>query len=144
MIWSCKPESHDVFAVKRLRQGDRQMNTRKLGKEYEEKAAEFLCSQGVQILEYNYRNRIGEIDLIGRDGEYLVFFEIKYRRNDFKGNPAEAVTYKKQKTICKVADYYRIIHQIGEFTAIRYDVVAICGEKITWYQNAFAHIYGYK
>ena len=55
--------------------------------------------------------------------------------------PQEAVSYSKQKTICKVADYYRMVHKIGEFTAIRYDVVAICGEQLTWYQNAFAYIY---
>lgn len=117
------------------------MNTRKKGKEYEEKAAEYLRSQGVWILECNYRVRIGEIDLVGRDGEYLIFFEVKYRRNNATGSPAEAVTYRKQKTICRVADYYRMFHQVGEFTPVRYDVVAICGEEITWYQNAFAHIY---
>lgn len=117
------------------------MNTRKKGAEYEEKAAQYLQSQGVHILECNYRNRKGEIDLIGRDGEYLVFFEVKYRKNNEMGTPAEAVNYGKQKNICKVADYYRMIHKIGEFAAVRYDVVAICGEEITWYQNAFEHIY---
>ena len=117
------------------------MNTRKKGAEYEEKAAQYLQSQGVHILECNYRNRKGEIDLIGRDGEYLVCFEVKYRKNNEMGTPVEAVNYGKQKNICKVADYYRMIHKIGEFTAFRYDVVAICGEEITWYRNAFEHIY---
>lgn len=117
------------------------MNTRKKGAEYEEKAAQYLQSQGVHILECNYRNRKGEIDLIGRDGDYLVFFEVKYRKDNEMGNPAEAVNYGKQKNICKVADYYRMIHKIGEFAAVRYDVVAIRGEETTWYRNAFEHIY---
>lgn len=117
------------------------MNTRKKGTEYEQVAVGYLESYGVKILERNYRNRRGEIDLIGKDGEYTVFFEVKYRKNDRKGAPAEAVNFRKQKTICRVADYYRMTHGMGEFSAVRYDVVAIEGDKITWYKNAFAHIY---
>lgn len=117
------------------------MNTRKKGAEYEQVAANYLQRQGVVILEHNYRNRRGEIDIIGRDGEYIVFFEVKYRRDNSKGHPAEAVTHGKQRTICRVADYYRIIHRMGESSPVRYDVVAICGAEITWYQNAFEHIY---
>lgn len=117
------------------------MNTRKKGAEYEQVAINYLKGQGVAILEHNYRNRRGEIDIIGRDGEYTVFFEVKYRRDISRGYPVEAVNYGKQRTICKVADYYRMIHRMGEFSPVRYDVVAICGEEITWYQNAFEHIY---
>ena len=117
------------------------MNTRKKGTEYEQAALEYLQRQGVIILERNYRNRRGEIDIIGRDGEYIVFFEVKYRKDSSKGYPAEAVNYGKQRNICRVADYYRMIHHMGEYSSVRYDVVAICGEEITWYQNAFEHIY---
>ena len=117
------------------------MNTRKKGMEYERAAAGYLQRCGVRTLEYNYRNRRGEIDLIGKDGEYTVFFEVKYRKDDKKGSPAQAVHFTKQKTICKVADYYRMMHGMGEFAAVRYDVVAIEGENITWYKNAFVHIY---
>ena len=117
------------------------MNTRKAGAEYEALAEQYLKKQGIEIIEKNYRNRKGEIDLIGRDQEYLIFFEVKYRKSEKTGNPAEAVTFYKQKKICQVADYYRLIHGISEFSAIRYDVIAICGDEITWYQNAFSHIY---
>ena len=117
------------------------MNTRKTGMEYEVLAEQYLKKQGIAIVEKNYRNRAGEIDLIGRDEEYLIFFEVKYRKNQKIGNPAEAVTYQKQRKICRVADYYRLTHGIGEFSPIRYDVVAICGEEIVWYRNAFSHIY---
>ncbi len=67
------------------------MNTRKKGAAYEQTAIEYLQGRGVVILEHNYRNRRGEIDIIGRDGEYTVFCEVKYRRDDAKGDPAEAV-----------------------------------------------------
>lgn len=117
------------------------MNTRKKGAEYEEIAIKYLQNQGVAILERNYRNRRGEIDIIGKDGEYTVFFEVKYRKDTVKGYPAESVNYRKQKNICMVADYYRMIHQMGEFAPVRYDVVDICGVEITWYKNAFEHIY---
>ena len=117
------------------------MNTREKGTEYEPIAANYLQNHGVIISECNYRSRQGEIDIIGKDGEYTVFFEVKYRKNGANGQPAEAVNYRKQRKICKVADHYRMIHQIGEFSPVRYDIVAICGTEITWYQNAFAHIY---
>jgi putative endonuclease len=120
------------------------MNTRKKGTEYELKAVEYLKKNGIRILEQNYRNRKGEIDIIGKDGEYTVFFEVKYRKDNSKGSPAEAVTYSKQKTICTVADYYRLTHGMGEYTPTRYDVIGICGEEITWYKNAFEHIYRYR
>lgn len=119
-------------------------NKRKTGGLYEQKAAKYLSSQGVKILECNYRNRIGEIDLIGQENDYLVFFEVKYRKDNQTGDPAEAVTYSKHKTICKVADYYRMCHAIGESAAVRYDVIAVCGKEWTWYRNAFAHIYTYR
>ena len=117
------------------------MNTRKKGAAYEQAAIEYLQRQGVAILERNYRNRRGEIDIIGRDGAYTVFFEVKYRKDNARGYPGEAVNYSKQRTICRVADYYRMMHRMGDFVPVRYDVVAICGEEITWYQNAFEHIY---
>lgn len=117
------------------------MNTRKTGTVYEQIAIEYLQRQGVVILEHNYRNRRGEIDIVGRDGEYTVFFEMKYRKDDAMGYPVEAVNRGKQRTICRVADYYRMMHHMGDFAPVRYDVVAICGEEITWYQNAFEHIY---
>lgn len=117
------------------------MNKRQTGSDYEAKAVEYLQDKGVRILEQNYRNRKGEIDIIARDGEYLIFVEVKYRRDIQKGAPEEAVTYAKQRNICRVADFYRMTHGIGEFIPIRYDVIACCGNDIVWYQNAFSHIW---
>lgn len=119
------------------------MNTRKKGAKYEEIAMEYLRGQGVAILEHNYRNRRGEIDIIGKDGDYTVFFEVKYRKDAQNGYPTESVNHRKQKNICMVADYYRMTHQLGEYAPVRYDVVSICGGEITWYKNAFEHIYYY-
>ena len=66
---------------------------------------------------------------------------VQYRSGDEKGNAAEAVTTAKQRTICRVADYYRYLHHYGEDTWVRYDVVAIQGEALHWIPNAFPHHY---
>ena len=90
-------------------------------------------------MEKNFRNRFGEIDLIGYDGEYLVFFEVKYRKSKDAGYGEEAVNAHKQHKICRVSDYYRTIHGIGDFTPLRYDVIAINGEEIRWVRDAFSY-----
>ena len=117
------------------------MNKRQTGSEYEQKAAQYLQAKGVHVLELNYRNRKGEIDLIARDGDYLVFIEVKYRKDTRKGALEEAVNYRKRQNICHVADYYRMTHGISEFTPIRYDVIAFCSDEVIWHQNAFEHVW---
>lgn len=117
------------------------MNNRATGTDREKLAAKYLAQRGMKITEQNYRNRNGEIDLIGYHGDYLVFVEVKYRRDTQKGFAAEAVDMRKQRRICKVADYYRYSHGMGERIKVRYDVVAIQGDEINWIQNAFPHIY---
>ncbi len=115
------------------------MNMRKMGTAQETLAADYLKGQGVLILERNFRSRRGEIDLIGRDREYLVFFEVKYRSSAALGYPEEAVGHAKQRNICRTADYYRCIRHVSAQTAVRYDVIAIEGEQIRWIKNAFPH-----
>lgn len=117
------------------------MNSRATGADRERLAEEYLSGRGMRIVEKNYRSRQGEIDLIGYEGEYLVFVEVKYRRNTAKGYAAEAVDWRKQQKICRVADYYRYSRRLEEQTKIRYDVVAIQGEEIRWIKNAFSHVY---
>lgn len=118
-------------------------NKRKLGANKEELAAQYLEKQGVRILERNFRSHQGEIDLVAKHGECLVFVEVKYRRDAQRGTPQEAVGFPKQKKICRVADFYRLKHGIGSLTSIRYDVVAIEGDQIDWIPNAFPHVYSY-
>lgn len=116
------------------------MNKRSVGSEYERLAAEYLKRQGVTILCRNYRSRRGEIDLIGRDGEYLVFFEVKERLGPGSGYAAEAVTRTKQRTISAVAEYYLLKNGYGTDTPVRYDVIAIDRDRTEWIRNAFEHI----
>lgn len=116
------------------------MNRREVGTKKEQLVVCFLKKQGVRVLETNYRSRVGEIDIIGWYREYLIFFEVKYRKNHSLGYPEEAVNFYKQKRICRVADFYRYSHKIAGNVAIRYDVLAIEGEEVRWIKNAFPHI----
>lgn len=111
-------------------------NKRAVGTAYEDRAAEFLKENGLTILERNYRNRRGEIDIVARDGIYLVFCEVKYRKNAAYGYPAEAVTPHKQHIITEVAKYYLLTHQQMN-SYVRFDVIAILGDSIDWIRNAF-------
>lgn len=111
-------------------------NNRKVGTDYEQAVGYYLEQQGYLILEYNYRCRLGEIDIIAQDGEYLVFCEVKYRQNRQKGSPLEAVNVKKQRTIYQCASYYLTVHQAAD-RPCRFDVIGIEGGQITHIKDAF-------
>lgn len=118
----------------------KQMNRRAKGAQKEEQVCAYLLSKGVKIVERNFRCRQGEIDIIGYDGAYLVFFEVKYRSSANRGSAAEAVGISKQRRICRVADYYRVLHHCSESTPIRFDVAAIDGDRLSWIKNAFYYM----
>lgn len=113
-------------------------NTRTTGSGYESLAAEYLRDKGYIILHKNYRTRYSEIDLIAEDGGYLVFIEVKYRKNQKAGAPYEAVDWKKQERIRNAALYYlQESDYIIDETNIRFDVISVSGNEVTHYENAF-------
>ncbi|MCR5301678.1 MAG: YraN family protein [Lachnospiraceae bacterium] len=116
------------------------MNKRKVGFKKEDEAARFLTECGLEILELNFSNRFGEIDLIAKDEDFIVFVEVKYRKNPVLGHPEEAVGISKARTISKVADHYRLYRKLSADTKFRFDVVAIEGEQIRWHRNAFSYM----
>ena len=113
------------------------MNRRALGKAYEEKAAAFLESRGYEILERNFSSPGGEIDLIARAGQYLVFVEVKYRADASKGNPLEAVGPAKQERVRRTAAWYLMKKGISQEVPCRFDVVGILGKEIVLVADAF-------
>lgn len=115
------------------------INKRQKGAAYEQIAAAHLISKGLEILEFNYRCKMGEIDIIAKDGEYLVFVEVKYRANHQKGYPLEAISIQKQKTISKCALHYMMVHRLTD-VPVRFDVVGILGEEKEHIKNAFDFI----
>ncbi len=116
------------------------LNKRSLGGAYEETAARYLEEKGLTILERNYRCPAGEIDLIARDGKYYVFIEVKYRAGESAGDPLEAVDFRKQRTISKVARDYLIRRVKTTDVPCRFDVVGFRGPgRICWIRNAFEY-----
>lgn len=113
------------------------MNKREAGAHYEEVAVEYLKQRGYHLLKKNYRCRQGEVDLICRDGKYLVFIEVKYRTSPRQGSGFAAVDAKKQRRISRVAAYYLLENQMGDETPCRFDVVSIDGQQISLIKNAF-------
>jgi putative endonuclease len=97
---------------------------RQLGKRGEEAAARYLSEKGLRILERGYRVRCGEIDLIARDGDELVFVEVKTRRSLRCGDPLEAVTETKRRRILRAASLY--LQSTGSWDSpCRFDIVAV-------------------
>jgi len=95
-----------------------------LGKKGEDLAVSHLKKQGIKVILRNYRQKSGEIDIIARDGDFLVFVEVKTRRSLAFGSPFEAVTHKKQAQITRVAMEYISRNNIS-LQACRFDVVSI-------------------
>ena len=112
-------------------------NRRKTGADYELAAGFYLEQEGWKILEYNYRTRNGEIDIVARDGEYLVFCEVKYRSCKGKGSPLEAVDARKQRTIFRCAAHY-LTGRGNTDVPCRFDVIGIDGTAVTHVKNAFS------
>ncbi len=97
---------------------------RNLGALGEKLAAKHLRKKGYTIIEQNYRCRLGEIDIVARDGTTLVFVEVKTRTSTTFGTPAMAVTPKKQQQISRAAQQYLASHDLFD-SAARFDVVAV-------------------
>jgi putative endonuclease len=113
-------------------------SNRRKGTEYEDIAVEYMKQHQMQVVEQNYRCRQGEIDIIGREEDYLLFVEVKYRKDAKKGYPAEAVTPTKRLRILQTARYYLYTHHFPETTKLRFDVVAILGDEIQYIKDAFS------
>jgi putative endonuclease len=107
-----------------------------LGREGEDQAALWYVRHGYQIVERNWRSRIGEIDLVCARGNELIFCEVKTRSSDRLGNPLEAVTRAKQLRLRRLAAEYLFLHTCGCHRA-RFDVAAILGGTLTVIQGAF-------
>lgn len=117
--------------------------SKNFGDEGEDIAADLLVSKGYEIIERNYRFGKGEIDIIAKDAkdDYLVFVEVKSKKNLEFGEPEYSITKNKIKQIRKIAEAYLYENQISEINC-RFDVVTILFKPkikpvINHYENAF-------
>ena len=111
------------------------MNRR--GVDSEALAAEFLQGRGLTILVRNYRCRLGEIDLVARDGDTTVFVEVRQRASNAFGGAAASITAKKRMRLLRAARFY--LSRLKATPACRFDALLVEGDppRIDWIRDAF-------
>jgi putative endonuclease len=120
---------------------------RETGLAQEAHAAQYLMRQGLQLIKRNYTCRVGEIDLIMRDGDTLVFVEVRFRtRSDFI-DPVTSVNYRKQKKLLRTAATYLKHYGLTNSVPCRIDVLGLSGSdnnegiQFNWIRNAIQPLY---
>jgi putative endonuclease len=111
-------------------------NKTALGASAEHAAAELLTAAGYRIVARNYRCKVGELDLIARDGDVLVFVEVRSRGDDEHGSAVEMIGRAKQRRVARVAAFYLGAEQ-PQYEQCRFDVVAITAGRAVLIKDAF-------
>jgi len=112
------------------------VTTISIGATAEERAADALYRRGYQVIERNYRCKVGELDIVAREGPTLVFVEVRSRQSGTFGSALDAVGWRKQAKVSRVAAYYISVRR-PRFETARFDVVAITGEEIVVVKDAW-------
>lgn len=100
------------------------------------KACEYLKKKKYKIIETNYKNLIGEIDIIAVKNKNLIFIEVKARETCAFGRPSEAVTFRKQQKIIKTAESFLKTYK-KRYNNCQFDVIEVIGDEINHIENAF-------
>jgi putative endonuclease len=118
-------------------------DTQKKGRTAEQLALRYLKKQGLTLLKKNYHGfqgqyLRGEIDLIMKDSDYLVFIEVRMRLNKYFTKSLESINYQKQRRLIHAAKQYLLDNEQFNDTACRFDAVGIDHhQQIIWIKNAF-------
>jgi putative endonuclease len=112
------------------------------GQQIEVLVENYLLQQGLQPIERNFIRRGGEIDLVMREADTLVFVEVRFRKTDRFGTPAETITASKKRKLLQTAQLYLLAHPAWRHQPCRFDVMAVrpadSGLQFEWIKNAFA------
>jgi putative endonuclease len=109
-----------------------------LGRKGESLAASYLRDLGWEVLERNYRTRLGEIDLVCRNHDTIVFVEVKTRTSSEVARPDQSVTQRKQAKLRRLVEEYLVKHNL-EYSDVRFDVL---GVTLSHNRPEFEHIVG--
>lgn len=112
------------------------VTTLEVGASAESAATRRLLESGYRIIERNYRCRAGELDVVARDGDVLVFVEVRCRGDARHGFAAEMIDRRKQRQVARVAACY-LLERDPDYEECRFDVVAITGDEIELFQDAW-------
>ena len=115
-------------------------HNQRVGKWGEETAAEYLTRRGCEIVARNARTPYGEIDIIAKQGEVVIFVEVKTRTSDKMGLPEESITARKRQHMISAAEHYAAEHEIDRW---QIDVISVEGKpgstpKVTYFENAIS------
>ncbi|GFZ92760.1 YraN family protein [Dyella caseinilytica] len=114
---------------------------RAAGAAFEQRACKELERAGLKLLDRNYTTRYGELDLVMRDGETVVFVEVRHRLHASHGDAAASVTASKQTRLINTAQLWLAAHRQHAQRACRFDVVSYDGPvdsaRMTWLKGAF-------
>ena len=117
------------------------LNTTQQGRIAEDAAYRYLQQQGLRLLERNFRSPVGEIDLIMKDGDIIVFIEVRYRSSNQVTSAQETIDYRKCRRIIKAGNHYLQKHRLCNMALCRFDVVVLLqglnADAIEWIKNAF-------
>lgn len=102
---------------------------RRVGDVFEERAHKHLVRAGLTLVARNYATRFGELDLVMRDGDTLVFVEVRYRHNTRFGTAAASVTPRKRERLVRAAEGFLGAHAQYAQCACRFDVVTFEGDR---------------
>lgn len=131
-----------LFKGDKVNKADIKNTSNDIGNISEQYAVDYLCKQGLNLLETNVHCRQGEIDIVMLDGNTYVFVEVKYRKNNAFGGAIHAVSTSKQNKIKHSITFYLHKAELNEYnTSCRIDVIALEGDlqnpTVTWLKNAF-------
>jgi putative endonuclease len=102
----------------------------------EDRAVDHLVRRGLRIVERNYRCKVGELDIVARDHDVLVFVEVRSRRSTEFGSALDAISWHKRRKVTRVAMAYLAARK-PRFVEARFDVVAITGEELVHIKDAW-------
>jgi putative endonuclease len=113
----------------------------------EELALEHLQACGLKLVARNFRCRLGEIDLVMRDDECLIFVEVRFRKSSYFASALESVDRRKQRKLALAARYFLGRHREYRHHAVRFDVVGLDGPsrdryRLQWIRDAFRPMAG--
>lgn len=111
--------------------------TRNLGALHESRALAHLQAAGLSLVQRNFNSKVGEIDLIMRDGEQIVFVEVRFRSAGSFVDGISSVGDSKRRRFLKAVKYFLLTHPDYAERILRFDVISISTAEIDWHKNAF-------
>lgn len=119
----------------------KQSPTQSVGYQAEDLAKQFLQTKGLILVKAQFRCKMGEIDLIMKNKDEVVFIEVRYRESSHFATPIETITRTKRQKLIRTALYFQQRYPWTDQFSSRFDVISISGNqlnpKITWIPNAF-------